>query len=44
MQLELIGVVRVYFELLLPVNLLERNITIQLDTQDGTATGIVIFS
>ena len=40
MELEMIGVVRVYCELLLPVDLLDRNITIELNTQDGTATGI----
>ena len=41
MELEMIGVVRVYFELLLPVDLLDRNVTIQLDTRDGTATGSI---
>ena len=39
MELEVIGVVRIYLELLLPPHQLERDVTIQLDTRDGTATG-----
>ncbi len=37
-RLELTGVVSVCLELLVPVERLERNVTVQLDTQDETAT------
>ena len=37
--LELTGVVSVCLQLLVPSDRLERNITLQLDTQDVTTTG-----